>query len=132
VGTWVRIRPAPQEARWPAAKRSGSDGDLGLFLPHGSDAQLALTDSNWETKETVASWLRKELKVLREAESEPGTAPVRRRGALSKTMISDVAIELLECIGGESLVCLFQELLDIDRHRKWSGPLGADRVVFNN
>jgi hypothetical protein len=81
-------------------------------------ATLALTDSNWETKETVASWLRKQLKVLREAESEAGTAPVRRGRALPKTMISDIAIELLECIGGESLVCLFQELLDIDRHRK--------------
>jgi hypothetical protein len=29
-----------------------------------------------------------------------------------------LAIELLECIGGDSLVCLFQELLDNDRHRK--------------
>ena len=35
-----------------------------------------------------------------------------------KSVISDVAIELLECIGGKSLVCLFQELLDVDRHRK--------------
>jgi hypothetical protein len=88
----------------------------GLFSHHV--ATLALTDSDWESKETVASWLRSELKVLRDAEAESGTAPVRRGGALSKTVISDVAIELLEGIGGESLVCLFQELLDIDRHRK--------------
>jgi hypothetical protein len=36
-----------------------------------------------------------------------------------------LAIELLECIGGDSLVCLFQELLDNDRHRK---ALAADFV----
>jgi hypothetical protein len=27
-------------------------------------------------------------------------------------------MELLQCLGGECLICLFQELLDIDRHRK--------------
>lgn len=79
---------------------------------------LALTDSEWETKETVASWLRRELKGLREAEMTAGASPVRRGGALSRSEISDIAIELLGCIGGESLVCLFQELLDVDRHRK--------------
>jgi hypothetical protein len=84
----------------------------------GHVATLALTDPQWETKEAVASWLRRELKVLRDAELEAGAAPVRRGRALSKSTISDVAIELLECIGGESLICLFQELLDIDRHRK--------------
>jgi hypothetical protein len=81
-------------------------------------ASLALTDPAWETKETVASWLRKELGVLRDAEAKSGSAPVRLLGVLSRTEISDVAVELLECIGGEALVCLFQELLDIDRHRK--------------
>jgi hypothetical protein len=81
-------------------------------------ATIAITDSNWETKEAVARWLRNELKALRDAEATPGNAPVRRKGALSRTAISDIAVELLECIGGESLVCLFQELLDVDRHRK--------------
>lgn len=90
--------------------------EQGRFSHHV--ATLALTDSDWETKETVAAWLRDELKMLRDAEVEPGTAPVRRRGAMSRTAISDVAIELLESIAGESLICLFQELLDVDRHRK--------------
>jgi hypothetical protein len=90
---------------------------------------LALTDRQWETKETVASWLRAELKALRDAESEAGTAPVRRGGALSRTAISDIAVELLECIAGESLVCLFQELLEIDRHRK---SLAADFISLEN
>src|ERR1700760_3956508 len=31
-------------------------------------ATIALTDPNWETKEAVASWLRKELEALRRAE----------------------------------------------------------------
>ena len=81
-------------------------------------ATIAITDSSWETKEAVARWLRNELKVLREAEAKTGTAPARRKVALSRTEISDIALELLECIGGESLICLFQELLDVDRHRK--------------
>jgi hypothetical protein len=81
-------------------------------------ATIAITDSNWETKEAVARWLRNKLKVLREAEAKTGTAPARRKVALSRTMISDIALELLECIGGDSLICLFQELLDVDRHRK--------------
>jgi hypothetical protein len=81
-------------------------------------AILALTDPDWETKETVAAWLRKELKQLREAEAEPGTAPVRRGKALSRIKISEIAVELLECLAGQKLTCLFQELLDVDRHRK--------------
>lgn len=101
-------------------RRKSAVSDLiekrGRFSKHVS--MLALTDSDWETKEAVASWLRRELKVLREAEGKSGEAPVRRSAALSRTVISDVAIELLECIGGESLICLFQELLDIDRHRR--------------
>jgi hypothetical protein len=79
---------------------------------------LALTDSDWETKESVATWLRAELAGLREAEKKAGTAPVRRGKTLSRIEISDMAIELLESIGGESLVCLFQELLEVDRHRR--------------
>src|SRR4051812_6516653 len=31
---------------------------------------LALTDTDWETKESVATWLRNELKLLREAEAK--------------------------------------------------------------
>lgn len=101
-------------------RRKSSVSDLiekrGGFSKHVS--MLALADTDWETKEAVAAWLRRELGVLREAEGKSGEAPVRRKAALSRTVISDVAIELLECIGGESLICLFQELLDIDRHRR--------------
>jgi hypothetical protein len=79
---------------------------------------LALTDPAWETKETVAAWLREELKQLREAEAKPGAAPVRRGKAVSRIEISEIAIELLECLAGQKLTCLFQELLDVDRHRK--------------
>jgi hypothetical protein len=91
-------------------------------------ATLALTNSDWETKETVAAWLRNELKLLREAEAKSGSAPVRRGKALSRTAISDLALELLECIGGNSLICLFQELLDVDRHRR---SLADDFVQLN-
>jgi len=95
-------------------RRKSAISDLikkrGGFSHHVST--LALTDSQWETKEPVASWLRNELRLLRDAERQSGTAPVRRNRALPRSIIADAAIELLECIGGESLVCLFQELLD--------------------
>jgi hypothetical protein len=79
---------------------------------------IALTDPAWETKESVAAWLRKELKLLRDAEAKPGAAPVRRGKTLSRIQISEIAMELLTCIAGDCLICLFQELLNIDRHRK--------------
>jgi hypothetical protein len=88
----------------------------GGFSRHVAD--LALEDPDWETKETVAGWLRNEMKQLREAEAKPGAAPVRRGKALSRIEISEIAIELLECLAGPKLTCLFQELLDVDRHRK--------------
>lgn len=100
--------------------RKSRDSDFiekrGGFTSHVVD--LALTDPDWETKETVAAWLRKELKLLREAEATPGAAPVRRGNALARIEISEIAIELIECLAGQHLTCLFQELLDVDRHRK--------------
>jgi hypothetical protein len=80
---WFRRKSAASEL---IEKRGG-------FSSHVS--MLALVDSDWETKEAVASWLRRELTVLREAEGKSGEAPVRRNAALSRTVISDVAIELL-------------------------------------
>jgi hypothetical protein len=123
------LLPDQNDDAWVRRKSAVSDliQKRGGFSHHIST--LALTDSQWETKEIVAAWLRKELKTLREAERTPGTAPVRRSEALSRATISDVAIELLECIGGESLVCLFQELLGIDRHRK---SLAEDFIQLNN
>ena len=109
--------PDQNEDAWFRRKSALADliDNRGAFSNHVT--MLALTDSGWETKETVASWLRDELKVLRDAERKVGAAPVRVGGALSRTTISDIAVEMLECIGGQSLSCLFQELLDIDRHR---------------
>jgi hypothetical protein len=114
------------EEHWPDGSmdawfhRKSRDSDFlekrGGFSRHVAD--LALEDPDWETKETVAVWLRKELKQLREAETKPGVAPVRRGKALSRIEISEIAIELLECLAGPKLTCLFQELLDVDRHRK--------------
>jgi hypothetical protein len=89
-------------------------------------ANMALTDPDWETKHTVALWLRRELSQLRAAEAEPGKAPVRRSKAMSRIEIADLAIELLDSLNhcvGETLICLFQELLDVDRHRR---SLAAD------
>jgi hypothetical protein len=89
--------------------------DRGSFSSHVST--LAVTNTQWETKEAVATWLRKELRVLREAEKKAGSAPVRRGEALGRIEIADIAVEMLGCIGGQALTCLFLELLDVDRHR---------------
>jgi hypothetical protein len=80
---WFHRKSAASEI---IAKRGGFSSNV---------ATLALTDSAWETKEAVASWLRRELKALREAEGKSGAAPVRRRAALSRSVVSDIAIELL-------------------------------------
>jgi hypothetical protein len=114
------------EELWPDGSidawfhRKATDSDFiekrGGFPHHV--VTLALTDPDWETKETVAEWLRKELRHLRKAEANPGAAPVRRGKALARIEISEIAIELLECLAGQKLTCLFQELLDVDRHRK--------------
>jgi hypothetical protein len=78
------------------------------------------TPATQKVKERVAAWLRSELNKLRKAE-RCGEHPVRRQKALSRLTISDIAITLLEsgerCAPGKNLVCLLQELLDVDRHR---------------
>jgi hypothetical protein len=113
-----QLRPDGSMDAWFHRKSRDSDfiEKRGGFSRHVAD--LALIDPDWETKETVAAWLRKELKQLREAETKPGAAPVRRGKALSRIEISEIAIELLECLAGQMLTCLFQELLDVDLHRK--------------
>jgi hypothetical protein len=114
------------EELWPDGStdawfhRKSTDSDFirkrGGFPDHV--VTLALTDPDWETKETIAAWLRKELKQLREAEARLGAAPVRRGEAMARIEISEIAIELLGCLAGQKVTCLFQELLDVDRHRK--------------
>jgi hypothetical protein len=80
---------------------------------------LALVNSSWETKEPLALWLSKELEFLREGEVRVGAAPVRTGKALSRIEIADLALTMLECLDvGDNLLCLFQELLNVDRHRK--------------
>lgn len=83
------------------------------------EAILVLTNDMWETKERCAVWLRTELKLLRDGEARTGAAPVRNRLALSRIQIADLAVKMLECLEvGDNLLCLFQELLNVDRHRK--------------
>jgi hypothetical protein len=83
------------------------------------EAPLVLTHGLWETKERCALWLRTELKQLRDGEARAGTAPVRNRLALSRIQIADLAVTMLECLEvGDNLLCLFQELLNVDRHRR--------------
>jgi hypothetical protein len=93
-------------------RRGGFDKHVAMF---------AITDPDWETKHAVAIWLRKELSQLRKAEARTRSAPVRRLKAMSRLEIAEMAIELLESLDdsvGEALICLFQELLDVDRHRR--------------
>ena len=80
----------------------------------------ALVDPNPKTKERIAEWLRKELGALKAREREVGSAPIFSGKMLSRTFIGDVAITMLQFLGGppsDMLICLLQELLDVDRHR---------------
>jgi hypothetical protein len=78
------------------------------------------TRTTQKVKERVATWLRTELANLRKA-YRLGEHPVRRNKTLSKLIVSDIAMTMLE--SGErsgqdnNLLRLVEELLDIDRHR---------------
>ncbi len=129
----AEVGPNHPEYMWPDLNddawfhRKSEVNDLiqerGGFSHHV--AILALTDSDWETKETVAAWLRSQLMELRKSEAKSGTSPVRREKRLSRTEIADAAVEMLQCIAGDKLICLFQELLDVDRHRRSHGIVFA-------
>jgi hypothetical protein len=71
--------------------------------------------------ENVSRWLRQELSRLRAAEKIVGEAPVLKGDTLSRLVISDIAMTLVE--NGEEelgpeLIALLMELLDVDRHRR--------------
>src|SRR5262249_49773617 len=56
--------------------------------------------------------------ILREGERTSGKAPARRGLTLHRIEIADLAMTMTEACGGpEQLICLLQELLDVDRHR---------------
>ncbi len=84
-------------------------------------ATKALVNPDPKSKERTALWLSSELAKLRKTEQQVGAAPVRTGAALSRLTIADLAItmvQFLEGPPGENLICLLQELLDVDRHRK--------------
>jgi hypothetical protein len=90
------------------------------------EASLAVVNRAWETKERCALWLRTELKSLRQGEARIGAAPIRNRLALSRIKIADLAVTMLECLFvGDNLLRLFQELLNVDRHREELGTRDA-------
>ena len=90
------------------------------------EASLAVVNRAWETKERCALWLRTELKSLRQGEARIGAAPIRNRLALSRIKIADLAVMMLECLFvGDNLLRLFQELLNVDRHREELGTRDA-------
>jgi hypothetical protein len=81
----------------------------------------ALNSPDLETKQAAARWLSGELRRLRADERKTGTAPVLKGNALSRLAIADLAMTMVENFAddiGDELVCLLQELLDIDWHRR--------------
>ena len=92
--------------------------ETGHFSPE--QAMRVLTDPRPITKEPIAFWLRAELKELRESEKIVGKASVLKGETLSRLVIADLAmtlVEVCESQPAENLICLLQELLDVDRHR---------------
>jgi hypothetical protein len=84
-----------------------------------ADASKAILHSDPATKEVASLWLRGELYRLREQEKIVGAAPVLKEKLVSRLLIADLAMTMLECCSvGDELIGLFAELLDVDRHRK--------------
>jgi DNA-binding XRE family transcriptional regulator len=85
-----------------------------------AEAVKALESPDPEDKEEVARWLRWELKRLDILQQQAGKAPVLTEQTLSRIVISDLALTLLqrcEKPPGSNLVYLIAELLGVDRHR---------------
>jgi hypothetical protein len=98
-----------------------------------TEATRALVHSHPDTKRGLSRWLSDELRKVRDGEKIVGRAPVLRREALSRLTIADIALTMLECLEeqvGENLICLTQELLDVDRHR--SALADARTEAFEN
>jgi hypothetical protein len=121
-------RPFPKSVRRDVtlesySSRLSTHRDLlvtkGQFSQDEATKILSGVGSDNELTERAAAWLRKELATLRSLESRPG-AVVRAGKAIARLDLSDLAATLLESRPadlGEELLCLFQELLDVDRHR---------------
>ena len=83
-------------------------------------ATKATNDPSPISKEPIASWLSAELKKLREYEKIVSKAPVLKGETLSRLVIADLAMTMVEMCAlqpGENLICLLQELLNVDRYR---------------
>ena len=83
-------------------------------------ATKAINDPSPISKEPIANWLSAELKKLREREKIVGKAPVLKGETLSRLVIADLAMTMVEMCAlqpGENLICLLQELLYVDRYR---------------
>ena len=91
-------------------RRGGFSLGESLAVTTGHDAAV---------NERVAAWLREELRRLRELEKQ-NASPVRRGQALSSLVIGDLAMTMVEAASfkpGKNLICLLQELLEVDRYR---------------
>ncbi len=78
-------------------------------------------NKTFELTERAAEWLRIELKNLRDGEKVEGKAPVLTGQALSRLLIADVAMTMVEGLQeqpGPELIALLMELLNVDRHRR--------------
>ena len=94
--------------------------------------QQEFVDDVFEATEKIAIWARGELKTLRNFELESrleregrvkrnkSESPVLHGNAISRTVLSDLAITLLQTVEepGNNLVLLLVELLNVDKHRQ--------------
>ena len=83
----------------------------------------------FELTERAAEWLRIELKKLRDGEKVEGKAPVLTGQSLSRLLIADVAMTMVEGLQeqpGPELIALLMELLNVDRHRRSLGAAHSE------
>jgi hypothetical protein len=85
-----------------------------------ADAIEALRSPQSQKKESVAAWLRRELKILNVSQKQVGRAPFLTGESLSRPIIGDLAVTLLQYCGeapGLHLVYQIAELLEVGCHR---------------
>ncbi len=137
------VNEKPERYSGPLSDHEKFDGNLDAFMhrmdrlcellvergsfsrDEASNVLVSITTNQinkaFELTERAAEWLRIELKNLRDGEKVEGKAPVLTGQSLSRSLIADVAMTMVEGLQeqpGPELIALLMELLNVDRHRR--------------
>lgn len=117
------------------AYMSRMDGLTETIADRGGFARKVATKAltgNENFSEQVSRWLRNELSSLREGEKTTGAAPVLAGNAMSRVVIADIAMTMIESLDapGDELLALLMELMNLDRHRRSLAGRSGSKFKF--